>query len=190
MLNYKPNPDAYFAQHALMRCAPFAPVLGNDHAIQPAMDPTGAVQALYAAWAPLLTAYAGGCWWLAAEPARVEAAAGLAPADVQLNAFTVGGGCTDVAAAGGAGAGPVSEVVVVAVAAAFASAPGAAVALSLADAFEGAAPAACASVAPGGGWEPLAPPQRSGAGGRWVFGAAVPLARGAAMVRCSRAGNA
>jgi hypothetical protein len=185
VLQFTPSPDAYFAQHILHKAFPFAPVLGNDHAIQPSMDPTGAVQALYAAWAPLFAAVSGGCWWLAAAPVRAEAG-GVAAADMQLNAFTVGGGCTDVATA--SGAGPVAQVVLVAVTASFASAPGDAVMLSMADAFEGAAPAACESAAPGAAaWAPLAPPTRDAGGGRWRFASAVALARGAAVVRCSRA---
>jgi hypothetical protein len=187
VLSYEPNVDAYFAQHLLFRGFPFAPVLGNDHSIQPAMDPTGAVQAHYAAWAPLFAAAVGGCWWLAAEPLRVEAAAGgLTAEGLQLNAFTVGGGCTDVATLGGTG--PVLQVVLVAVAAGFASEPGDAVTLSIADAFEVAAPAACESAVPGGAaWAPIAPPTRDARSGRWRFAAAVALARGAAVVRCSRA---
>lgn len=35
ILNYIPNPDAYFAQHIVLKAFPFAPVLGNDHSIQP-----------------------------------------------------------------------------------------------------------------------------------------------------------
>jgi hypothetical protein len=54
-----------------------------------------------------------------------------------------------------------------------------------ADAFEGAAPAACESVVPGGAWAAVAKPQRSPADGRWHF-EPVALGRGAVMLRCLR----
>ena len=181
--NFLPNADAYFAQHVLLRAAPFAPVRGNDHSIQPAQDPTGAVQALYAAWAPMFVAYAGGCWWLTSQPVRAEAAQGnIDAAALLLNAFTTGGGCTDVSTA--SGTGPVAAVIAVAVSPAFSSAPGDAVVLSLADAFDGEPPAACDSIVPGGSWAPVALPHWDGV--RWRFDAPLPLARGAVMLRCTR----
>lgn len=185
VLAYVPSADAYFAQHLLFRVSPFAPVLGNDHSVQPAMDPTGAVQSLYDDWAPLLTAAAGGCWWLVAEPVRAEAAAGgLAAETLLLNAFTVGGGCTSPRAAAGPN-GPVASVVLVAVAPSFTSVEGATVVLSMADPFEGAPPAACGAATPGSAWGPLPLPTRDGTSGRWLFGV-VSVARGALVVRCER----
>ena len=183
VLAYAPSADAYFAQHLLFRVTPFAPVLGNDHSVTPAMDATGALQRLYEDWAPLLTAAAGGCWWLAAEPLRAEAAAGgLDAAATLLNAFTRGGGCTAPAAA--AGNGPVASVILAAVAPGFASAPGDAITLSMADPFEGAPPA-CESATPGAPWAAVAAPVRR-ADGRWLFGS-LALGRGAVVVHCSRA---
>jgi hypothetical protein len=183
VLAYAPAPDAYFAQHLLLHAAPFAPVRGADHSVAPAQDPSGALQALYEDWAPLLTAAAGGCWWLAPEPARCEAAAGGADAGaVLLNAFTVGGGCTSPRVAGGNG--PVGAVVLVAVAPGFVSEPGASLSLSMADAFEGAEPGACESATPGAAWAPVPTPRLQDSG-RWLFDP-VGMTRGALVVRCTR----
>jgi hypothetical protein len=84
-----------------------------------------------------------------------------------------------------AGCAPAAAALLVAVSPTFASADGDAVTLSMADAFEGAAPAACESLVPGGAWAAVAQPQRAPADGRWLF-APVALGRGAVMLRCTR----
>lgn len=184
VLDYSPNSDAYFAQHLLFHATPFAPVLGNDHSVQPSMDPTGVLQTLYEDWAKLLTSSSGGCWWLVAEPLRAEMAVGIIADSLLLNAYTVGGGCTDPHTA--AGNGPVTSVILVAVTSTFTSTHGDAVTLSMADAFEGAAPATCESITPGQtAWTMISVPQVL-TNGRWQFGS-LTLNRGAIVLRCSRA---
>jgi hypothetical protein len=206
VLSYPPNPDAYFAQHVLFKAFPYAPVLGNDHSIQPSQDPSGAVQALYAAWGPLFKALQGGCWWTAPFPVLAEsvvlgadagaanrsssgqhAADGGGGADtLVLNGFTRGGGCTDVSAEGGFGNGPVQDIIVVAVSTLFASPGSPAVVLSIADPFETAPASVCASIMPGGEWESVTPPATpNSTTGRWWF-PPFKMQRGAVMLRCSR----
>ena len=177
VLAYAPTPDAYFGQHLLMKAFPFAPVLGADHSLAPA---GAALQALYAAWGPLFGALRGACWWLAPAPVAVDAHAGAQPPLV--NAFTLGGGCTEPSADGGNG--PVAAVLAVAFQAAGASAPGDSVTLSLTDTYDGAAPAACAYITPGDEtWTLVPPPSRSPASGRWEL-APLPMRRGAVLLRC------
>jgi len=185
ILNYQPNVDAYFAQHVLFKASPFAPVLGNDHSIQPQMDKNGQVQDLYTAWASFFSAYAGGCWWLVSEPIRIEAAYGsLSTVEVQTNAFTLGGGCTDVTTA--SGTGPVSAVVLVVVSSTFSSVSGDSVLLSIADPFETSTPSSCESIAPGDmDWNPVQVPTLT-ENGRWIFNAPILLFRGAVMIKCYR----
>jgi hypothetical protein len=184
VLNYLPNADAYFSQHLLFHATPFAPVVGNDHSVQPSMDPTGHLQTLYEDWAPLLTSSSGGCWWLTAEPLRAETAVGIVADSLYLNAFTIGGGCTDPNT--DAGNGPVTSVALVAVTATFTSTNGNAVTLSMADAFEGTAPATCESITPGQtSWTRVVVPQIQ-TNGRWLF-VSLALNRGALVLRCSRA---
>jgi hypothetical protein len=185
VLNYSPNTDAYFAQHVLYKASPFAPVLGNDHSIQPQMDMTGRVQSFYTDWGPFFSAFAGGCWWLVSEPVRVETASGgLSSNNVELNAFSLGGGCTDVSTA--SGTGPVSAVILVAVASSFTSKIGDTVVLSMADAFEMNSPSTCESLTPGNDWMPIDIPTFDIKVQRWVFNAPLAVNRGALMVKCNR----
>jgi hypothetical protein len=183
VLSFPPNPDAYFAQHALVHAQPFAPVLGNDHSIQPSMDSTGEIHELYAAWAPIFKAMRGGCWWLADEPVRVEATSSGGRASA--NGFTLGGGCTDPGTDSGTGA--VASVLAFVSMTSFSSAgSGETATLSIADDFGGGrgygTPSACASLAPGGSsWEPVPPPTLLNA--RWLV-QPLPLSRGAALLRC------
>ena len=184
VLNYSPNSDAYFAQHVLYKATPFAPVLGNDHSIQPQMDSSGLIHELYTSWAPLFKAYEGGCWWLTAEPIRVEATKGSI-SDIQLNAFTLGGGCTDVSTS--IGTGPVSSIVLVAVSSTFTNIAGDSVILSIADPFETLTPTSCSSISPGAStWDPVTVPTFDSESGRWIFSESFLLNRGAVMVQCRR----
>lgn len=65
-----------------------------------------------------------------------------------------------------------------------ASAPGDTATLSIADPFAGSAPSACEATWPGAfAWEPVTVPVPA-TGSRWLFGA-LPLVRGALLVRCS-----
>lgn len=182
---YSPTPDAYFAQHALMKVAPMAPTLGNDHSIQPAQDPSGAVQRLYADWAPIFSAHAGGCWWLAASPAAVDAVAGNAT--VSVNAFTWGGGCTDVTVAGGNG--PVLRVMLFAMDAGGGAGGPANVTLSMLppDFGAGGSPPpvpSCEWTVPGAGmWLPSVP-SWDAARSRWLL-PPLTMKRGGLSVVCS-----
>ncbi len=175
--------DAIFGLRVSVNASPFAPVRGNDHSIQPdASSPQ--LQAYYTAWAPLFTALRGGCWWLAPEPVRAEAA-GASPQALQSNGFTVGGGCT--APLVNAGNGPVAAVLAFVFSPAFESAAGDAARVSLAaDPVAAAVLNACAYTLPGGGgaWVPLPAPARNASSGRWDVGEA-PLARGAVLFRCT-----
>ena len=179
---YAPTPDAFFGQHLIGKTFPFAPVLGADHSLPPSGD---SLQQLYADWAPLFNAVCGGCWWLAPRPVLIAASTPPALQGLlQLNGFTSGGGCT--APGADAGNGPVASVLAVAWSRAGASSAGDSVALALADAFEGTAPATCESIAPGdGAWQSLPPAARAPDTGRWLL-QSVPLRRGAALVRCNR----
>ena len=188
VLQYAPNPDAYFAQHVAVKAFPFAPVLGNDHSILPG---DAALQGLYHAWEPLFTALRGGCWWLADRPvvaAWANASSARGGRALQANAFTVGGGCTAPDVDGGNG--PVGSLLAFAFADDFVSLPGDAAVLSLAQPLPFADPArgptACEQFTPGRGqgaaW--LSVPLPTSSGGRWVFDWALETARGAVMLRC------
>jgi hypothetical protein len=197
--------DAYMQSHLYMKLFPMAPVFGADHSIDN-VTAGGAGRAAYLDYAHLFDAVRGGCWHLAADPVRVEATAPAptgpppspaAPAALAA-AFTVGGGCTDPATAGGNG--PVAALVLfvwlpgpivgapvlpgnATVAVSFVAPPG----------LPGTAGAlACEATAPGrGGWAAL-PPPTSGGDGRWRFpggAGSVALDRGCAMVRCTAAGG-
>ena len=182
ILSYPPNADAYFAQHVLHKAQPFAPVLGNDHSIQPAMDSTGAIHSLYASWAPIFKALRGACWWLAAEPVRVEATSSGGSASA--NGFTVGGGCTDPS---DSGTGAVSSIVVFVSLNSFDSAAGDTVTITLANDFGGPSGSSralttCSTVTPGGTWQSVPSPLLSS--GRWLV-QPLALVRGAVLLRCA-----
>jgi hypothetical protein len=177
-LKYAPSPDAYFGQHVAMKAFPVAPVLGADHTIGP---PTALAQSYYTAWAPLFTALRGGCWWLADTPVLARSAGNSSQA-LLANGFTVGGGCTAPAVAGGNG--PVGAVLAFAYAPDFAARSGEAAVLSLAQPLPfGSAlpPSRGQAVAPGGQGQD--PPLPTSAGGRWVF-EPLAMARGAVLLRC------
>ena len=177
VLSYKPTPDAFMAQHVLMKAFPFAPVIGNDHAIQPVADRQ--CHLMYVSWASIFRAVRGGCWWLAPDPVVVSPMGSY-----YSNAFTRGGGCTAPGVDGGNG--PVQEVIV------FVTAPEGQgtsnVTITLADPFEGAVPSRCESTVPGVGvpWLSAAVPVRDIVSGRWVFAESFTMSRGAILIRCYR----
>jgi hypothetical protein len=204
-----PGPDVYVQSHLWMKVLPMAPVFGADHSI--GTDAGAAGQQLYLDYALMFKAVTGGCWLLAANPIVVtqQPATG---GPVAVNAFTVGGGCTSPAVAGGNGpvgalvlflwqpgslwpsgsahgddsddsaAGSGPTVGFTFVAPDFGAAPGTP-ALS--------APPTCAATTPGAaGWTPLPSPQPAPGGGggqpqRWSFPTPLPLGRGCVMVRCT-----
>ena len=107
----------------------------------------------------------------------------LTVTDIQVNGFTVGGGCTAPFVDGGNG--PVLSVLAYAFAANFSHCAGT-ISLSIADPFEGTAPTSCAFITPGQReFQPIAQPVYCVANRRWNFGA-LPLVRGALLVRCMR----
>ena len=189
VLNYQPNPDAYFAQHVAHKAFPFAPALGNDHSILP--NASTPIQELYSSWGPLFTALRGGCWWLADRPVAVAWGGGGAGSArgaraLQANAFTVGGGCTAPGVDGGNG--PVGALLAFAFADDFETREGDAAVLSLAQPLPFAdpsrGPSACEARTPGAGgagW--VSVPLPTSSGGRWEFGA-LGMSRGAVLLRC------
>ena len=190
VLAYKPNPDAYFAQHLAHKAFPFAPVAGNDHSILP--NAATPIQALYTAWGPLFAPLRGGCWWLEDRPVLAAwASAGSAQGGraLQANAFTVGGGCTSPHVE--AGNGPVGSLLVFVFADDFQTrAGGEAAVLSLAQPLPFAGdpalgPSACQAITPGAGAEWVSVPLPTSTGGRWLFGPeGIGMSRGAALLRC------
>ena len=182
VLNYRPNPDAYFSQHIAMKAFPFAPVIGADHSLLP--HPDTPLQGYFSSWEPLFTALRGGCWWLDANPVLAKLID--APnSTLFTNGFTVGGGCTSPGV--NAGNGAVRSVLAYAYNPTFASLPGDTAFISLAtmpflNLTQG--PTMCEAVQPGGAWASLTLPTLNATSGRWELQAG--MLRGAVLIRCTQ----
>jgi hypothetical protein len=198
--------DAYIQSHLHHKLFPMAPVFGADHSIDN-VTAGAAGRQMFLDYGLLWAAVKGGCWHLAADPVRVE---GTSPAptpssppstspavpSAMVNAFTVGGGCTDPST--DAGNGPVSTLVL------FVWLPGAIVGppplpanTSVGISFVapsgigGQGSMDCQATTPGAGaWKPLPTPVQSEQDERWRFpggASALAMSRGAVMVRCAAA---